>query len=145
MLKLSTKTRYGLRAMIDLAQHSNGEPVFLSAIARRQGISRNYLDALFASLRQAGMVRSVRGATGGYFLAAPPEETKVLDIVRALEGSPVIVDCLEKEGSCARSGSCSARPLWKRLRATIEGVLSETTLGQLAGPARGDGKGACDA
>jgi Rrf2 family cysteine metabolism transcriptional repressor len=131
MIRLSTKVRYGVRAMIDLASHNGGEPIFLNSIARQEGISRNYLDALFSSLRTARLVRSVRGASGGYLLGKDAADINVLDIVTALEGKPVFVDCLESEGLCDRSGICPTRDLWMKARQGLEKTLSETTLQDL--------------
>ena len=129
-MKLPTKVRYGLRAMVDLASHEGNKPVFLNSIAGSQGISRSYLDALFARLRSAELVRSVRGAAGGYCLKKAPENIKVLDIVLALDGRPVLVDCLE-DGFCDRTSTCATREVWERVREAIESTLSAVTLKDL--------------
>ena len=92
-MKLSTKGRYGLRAMIDLARYSEVEPVSINSIAARQNISERYLEQLVALLRKAGLVKSIRGATGGYILAKDAAEISVGDILRALEGSLEPVKC----------------------------------------------------
>lgn len=117
--------------MVDLASQNGGEPIFLNSIAKQQDISRNYLDALFSSLRTARLVRSVRGASGGYLLSRDPAEIRILDIVTALEGKPVFVDCLDNEGICDRSEICPTRDLWIKARAGLEKILSETTLQDL--------------
>ncbi len=117
--------------MVDLALQNGGEPIFLNSIAKQQDISRNYLDALFSSLRTARLVRSVRGASGGYLLSKDPAEIKILDIVTALEGKPVFVDCLDNDGICDRSEICPTRDLWIKARAGLEKILSETTLQDL--------------
>jgi len=136
MIRLSTKVRYGVRAMVDLASHNGGGPLFLNSIARQEGVSRNYLDALFSSLRTARLVRSVRGASGGYLLSKDPADINILDIVTALEGKPVFVDCLENEDVCDRSNICPTRDLWIKARAGLEKTLSETTLQDLVKVAR---------
>ena len=136
MLRLSTKTRYGTRAMINLAMLDGNGPVFLNTIATSQEISRNYLDALFSNLRTSGLVRSVRGASGGYILNKEPAQITALDIVMALEGKPILVDCLENKSLCDRSKCCAARDLWLRTRKAVETTLSGTTLGDLVTTAR---------
>ena len=92
-MKLSTKGRYGLRAMIDLARYSEKEPVSIGSVAARQEISERYLEQLVALLKKAGLVKSIRGASGGYVLAKKPSEISVGDILRALEGSLEPVKC----------------------------------------------------
>ena len=98
-MKLSTKGRYGLRALIDLAQNSGEEPVSITSISTRQDLSERYLEQLMSMLKKAGLVRSVRGAGGGYVLARKLEEISVGDVLRALEGSLEPVDCAGFEGS----------------------------------------------
>ena len=102
MLKLSTKGRYGLRAMIELAQANGDEPMLMGEIAKRQDFSRKYLHTLLTSLKGAGLVKSVRGAKGGYLLNKPAEEIQVAQIFHALEGSSAVVNCLDDEESCRR-------------------------------------------
>ena len=101
-LKLSTKGRYGLRALIDLAQYSEIEPVSISSIAARQGISERYLEQLMAKLKKAGLIKSIRGAGGGYVLAREVESISVGDVLRALEGNlePVECSCLLYTSRC---------------------------------------------
>jgi Rrf2 family cysteine metabolism transcriptional repressor len=122
--------------MIDLASQNGGDPIFLNSIARQQGISRNYLDALFSSLRTARLVRSVRGASGGYMLSRDPVDINILDIVTALEGKPVFVDCLEDKSVCDRCDICPTRDLWMKAREGLEKTLSSTTLQDLVLVAR---------
>ena len=113
-MKLSTKGRYGLRALIDLALYSENETVSIASISARQNISESYLEQLIAKLRKAGLVTSVRGAGGGYKLALPASEISVGDILRALEGSLDAVNCpgLEEESSCGGSEFCVTKS-WK--------------------------------
>ncbi|MCP4676690.1 MAG: Rrf2 family transcriptional regulator [Deltaproteobacteria bacterium] len=131
MLKLSTKGRYGLRAMIDLA-HAHGEsPVLMGDIAKRQGFSRKYLHALLTSLKDAGLVQARRGAKGGYLLAKEPFEIQVSEIFEALEGKMSIVDCLTETDTCERVDECETRDMWNALNNALIGVLKGTTLADL--------------
>jgi len=125
-MKLSTRSRYGLRAMYDLAVNQNG-PVPLKAIARRQDISEAYLEQLFASLRRFGLVISSRGAAGGYELAKGAGEISVGEILRALEGSTCIADCVGEEG-CVNAYSCPSHPVFAKIQQSIDAVLDGMTL-----------------
>ena len=100
-MKISTKGRYGLKAMFELACRYGETPVSILAIAEAQGISEHYLEQLFKKLRKAGVVQSLRGAQGGYALARPPEEITIGEILRAFEGTVAPVSCAETEVSCA--------------------------------------------
>lgn len=133
-MKLSTKGRYGLRATLDLAVHSNEETVCLSSIAARQNISVNYLEQLIAKLRKAGIVKSTRGAKGGYVLARPPEEISVGEILRCLEGDLNPVDCAELvggEATCSASDVCVTKYVWKRISDSINNAVDELMLSEL--------------
>jgi Rrf2 family protein len=132
MLKLSTKGRYGLRAMLDLARAFGQRPVPMSEIAERQGLSRKYLHSLLAALKDAGLVRSIRGAHGGYELARAPAEIEVSDVMRATEGELSIVDCVSDKDACPRTEECEARRLWGALNEAMERVLDGLTLDDLA-------------
>lgn len=129
-MKLSTRGEYGLRAMFDLAQRYGEGPISLKSVAERQDISEHYLEQLIASLRKAGLVRSVRGAQGGYILAKEPGEIKVGDIIRVLEGPIAPMDCVnEEEGECcSRAETCVARTIWEKVRDSITEVLDSITL-----------------
>ncbi len=131
-MKLSTKGRYGLRALIDLALHSEQEAVSIACIAARQNISESYLEQLIAKLRKAGLVSSVRGAGGGYILARPAGEISVGDILRALEGSLDPVQCpgLKEEG-CSGADGCVTKYVWKRINDSINQTVDEIKLSQL--------------
>ena len=120
-MKLSTKGRYGLRAMIDLAQYSGDAPVSIISISERQDISERYLEQLVALLRKAGLVRSIRGAGGGYVLAKDMKEISVGDILRALEGSLEPVECpgLDPAGGCKSADSCVSKYVWKRINESL--------------------------
>lgn len=131
-MKVSTKGRYGLRAMMDLAAHQReGAPVFLADIAKRQAISEKYLEHIFATLRGAGLVRTVRGRKGGFLLSKPAEEITASAIITALEGPCTLVDCVSKPKTCPRSGVCATRDIWTVLGNRIDEFLSGFTLDQL--------------
>jgi Rrf2 family cysteine metabolism transcriptional repressor len=135
-MKLSTRTRYGMRAIIELAQHEGKKPLQLKAIAERQDISVKYLEQLMSTLRSAGFVRSVRGSKGGYILAHPANEVKLSDVFRSLEGPVSTTECIEDEDCCKRAADCVARELWMEVEAAIQGVLSSQTLGDMVRKAK---------
>lgn len=132
-MKLSTKGRYGLRALIDLAVFSDNETVSIASIAARQNISESYLEQLIAKLRKAGLVTSVRGAGGGYKLAKLAEEISVGDILRALEGSLDPVECpgLKEESTCGSSDFCVTKYVWQRINDSINQTVDGISLSQL--------------
>lgn len=132
-MKLSTRGEYGLRAMFDLAMRQGDSPTPLKDIAERQEISGHYLEQLIASLRKAGLVKSVRGAQGGYLLGRPPEDITVGDIVRILEGPIGPTECVSQEEptTCGRAENCIARQVWKRVRDSIVEVMDSITLGDM--------------
>lgn len=130
MVKLSAKGEYGVRAMTILALDFRSGPVPLREIARRENISYQFLEQIFLPLRRAGLIDSVRGAKGGYALARPPEQIRVGEIVRALEGRIAPVECVSDDNgeSCVRSPACLTRGIWEKLRDRMEQVLDEITL-----------------
>lgn len=132
-MKLSTKGRYGLRAMIDLADYSEKQPQSIANIAMRQSISDSYLEQLMAKLKKAGLVESIRGSQGGYVLAKPMAQISVGDILRALEGdlSPVKCAGLKGENACQESGSCVTRNVWKRIDDSITHAVDSIWLKEL--------------
>jgi len=130
-MKLSTRTRYGIRAMLELAVNFNTAPLQTKVIAQRQSISAKYLEQLMAMLKSGGFVRSIRGSKGGYVLAKPPNQIKLSDVFYALEGSLISVECLEDEDYCARVPDCVARQLWADVQKAIENVLQSITLEDL--------------
>jgi Rrf2 family protein len=130
-MKLSTKGRYAVRAMLDLAQHYGEGLVFLKDIARRQEVSERYLEHLFITLKTAGLVNSARGARGGFKLTRPPADIKIIDIVRACEGKLSVVDCVTNPKLCQRSTRCATRDMWIELQAAIDGVLESLSLQDL--------------
>ena len=133
-MKLSTKGRYGLRAALDLAINSTEEAVALSSIAERQNISISYLEQLIAKLRKAEIVKSTRGAKGGYVLARPANEISVGEILRCLEGELSPVDCAEVmggESTCSASDVCVTKIVWKRINDSINEAVDSLMLSEL--------------
>lgn len=132
-MKLSTKGRYGLRAMIDLADFSEDVPQSITNIATRQSISDSYLEQLMAKLKKAGLITSIRGAQGGYVLAKESSEISVGDILRALEGdlSPVKCSGIKDENGCQGSQTCVTRNVWKRIDDSIQEAVDSIYLNEL--------------
>lgn len=132
-MKISTKGRYALRLMLDLALNSGGELVRIRTIAERQQISEKYLEQIISVLNHAGYVKSVRGAQGGYRLAKEPKDYTVGMILRLTEGSLAPVACLEdEENQCERSEQCATLEVWKRLNTAISDVVDHITLQELS-------------
>lgn len=133
-MKLSTKGRYGLRAMVDIAQQQEAGPVAIHTIAQRQSLSSRYLEQLLIPLKQAGLVRSLRGAQGGYVLGRSAAKITVGDIIRVLEGPIAPVDCVNEinPDECQRAEHCVTRKVWTRLRDSMSEVLDSYTLEDLA-------------
>ena len=127
-MKLSTRGRYGIHAMYDLALNASGGPQSIKAIAEREGIPEAYLEQLIAPLKRAGLVISTRGAQGGYTLARAPEEITVGDVLRALEGGLNLVDCLDEEDACGKSCACASRIVWMKLRDGLNAIVDGITL-----------------
>ena len=130
-MRLSTKGRYGVRALVDIALNSDGGPVLLRDIAKRQDISAQYLEHLVAPLIRAGILRSIRGAKGGIALAKPPEEIRLSGVIEVLEGSVAPVECVDNAALCARSDTCVTRDVWVEIKAAVVGVLEPLTLKDL--------------
>lgn len=132
-MKITTKGRYGLRALIDLAKYSEIEPVSINSIATRQGISERYLEQLMTLLKKAGIIKSIRGAGGGYVLAREMSEISVGDVLRALEGSLEPVECaaFSQEDSCEAAGGCVTKYVWQRINESINQTVNEISLKQL--------------
>lgn len=132
-MRLSTKGRYGLQAMVDLGVYSKERQVSLKSIAERLAMSENYLEQLMALLKKNQLVVSTRGAQGGYALAKPPEEITIGEILRALEGSLAPTDCSCKGNvvHCALDGKCVTKSVWEKIRDSIDKVVDGITLDQL--------------
>jgi len=135
-VKLSTRSRYGARLMVDLALHYNQGPVQLSEISKRQDISVKYLEQILIPLKKAGYVVTVRGPKGGYMLADPPEEITMAQIVELLEGRRNLVACMANPEICSRSDVCITKNLWEELTEMIYEKLESITLADLAEKAR---------
>ncbi len=130
-MKLSTKSRYGTRLMLDLAQHYGQGPVQLTGIAHRQGISVKYLEQIIIPLKRARYVKSVRGPKGGHLLAKPPGEITVGEIVALLEEATCLVDCTERPETCGRSPECLTRRLWQEAARAMFARWAAVTLADL--------------
>ena len=130
-MKLSTKIRYGARAMLELASHYGEGPIELREIARMQDISMKYLEQVIIPLRTAGLVKSVRGSKGGYSLGRPPAEICLNDVVETLEGPINLVDCLSDSKACKRSSFCVTRDIWADVAEAFHRVLKAITLEEM--------------
>lgn len=130
-MKISTKGRYALRVMIDLALNRNGKYITLKDIADRQEISNKYLEQIISLLNKAGYLETARGNTGGYKLAKEPKEYKIGDILRATEGDLSPIYCLTEEGECNKKKSCKTYPFWKGLDDVINEYIDSKTLEDL--------------
>ncbi len=127
-MKLSTRGRYGTRAMLDVALHCAEGPVRLKDIARRQEVSKKYLEHLISKLEAAGLVSSIRGAGGGMTLARPASEIKLSEILQALEGPIDLVGCADSAERCSRSSSCVTRDIWTEMGQLLNDFLESMTL-----------------
>ncbi len=132
-MRLSTRGRYALRAMIDLALHEDEGPVLRSDIAGRQEISAHYIEQLFVKLRKAGLIKSIKGPGGGYILAKSADKISAGDIIRTVEGPIALVHCVapQKEAHCHRVDGCVTHLLWGRLSDKVAEVLDSITLKEL--------------
>lgn len=131
-MKISTKGRYALRLMLDLAINNTGEMVRIKEIAQRQHISEKYLEQIISILKRAGFVKSFRGSQGGYQLAKSPQEYTVGMILRLTEGSMAVVSCLEdEENQCQRAGNCVSLRLWTMIDKAVSEVIDHVTLQDL--------------
>ena len=131
-MKLSTRGQYGARAMLELALLYGKGPVLLKDVASRQSIPVSYLENLMSALRTAGLVATVRGMHGGYYLARPPSEINVSQITTALEGSMAPVECVDDPKYCSRAETCVTRDIWADVKLAVDNVLKSITLEDLA-------------
>ena len=127
-MKLSTRSRYGTRMMLDLAQHYNEGPVQLGEIANRQGLSVKYLEQLIIPLKKANFIKSIRGSKGGHMLAKPPSKITIGQIVKVLEDGIELSNCLESTDVCNRSPSCLTRGIWREATKAMYGKLNSINL-----------------
>ena len=130
-MKISTKGRYALRLMVDLALSGQGQPISLKDVAQRQQLSDKYLEQIVTPLSRAGLVRSVRGAGGGYLLTRRPEEYTVGEVLRPLEGDLAPVECATDAQFCERSGQCVTVELGQQIHRAVSEVVDRTTLADL--------------
>lgn len=131
-MKISTKGRYALRLMMDLAMNNTGEPVRIKDIAARQEISDKYLEQIISTLNKAGYVKSIRGPQGGYMLTKAPEKYTVGMILRLTEGSLAPVSCLDDEvNTCPRQDGCATLRLWQMLNTAISDIVDKVTLAEI--------------
>ncbi len=141
-MKISTKGRYGLRILLDLALHDSGEPRLSRDIAGSQQISEKYLSRLIIALREAGLVRAIRGARGGFRLRKQPAEISLLEVVEAMEGPLSIVDCVRCPAQCGRAEACATRSAWAEINTAIRDRMSRVTLQEIVDGHRRDGAAA---
>ncbi len=130
-MKLSTKGRYGTRALLELALHQDEGPILLRDIAQRQQIPLQYLDHLISPLIAGGIIRSTRGAKGGVSLVKSPEQIKLSEVIQLLEGSLALVDCVNNPEACDRAELCATRDIWGEVKKAMDAVLQSTTLQDL--------------
>jgi Rrf2 family protein len=130
-VKLSMRSDYGARAVIDLARHYNRGPVQSADIAARQAIPEAYLEQLLTTLRKSGLIRSTRGPHGGHELARPPAEIRFAEVIAALEGPLVPLDCLNDADACVVSPTCGMREIWQEVMASTRRILEATTIEDL--------------
>jgi len=131
MMKVSTRTRYGLRALGALAAAHGSGPLSLRAIAADQHLPVKYLERLFVTLKAAGLVMAIRGAGGGYDRPRAPGEAPLLEVFEVLEGPPDPVECLQPSATCPRQGACATRDVWHEVSQAVSGVLADHSLADL--------------
>jgi len=128
-MRLSTKSRYGLRALFDIAYNAGTQPAQIQDISRRQEISPRYLEQIFQGLKKSGILKSKRGPQGGYCLARSPEEITVQDVIEATEGDTLLVECSGKDGKeCGFDGSCVTQTVWEESNHKLNEFFSSITL-----------------
>jgi Rrf2 family cysteine metabolism transcriptional repressor len=130
-MKLSTRARYGIRAMLELAQNEGKGPMQIKSIGQHQEISVKYLEQLLSILKSSGFVRSIRGARGGYMLAESADKIKLSDVFNCLEGPLITTECLEDNEYCSRANECVTRELWAEVQSAVKNVLDSFTLEDL--------------
>jgi Rrf2 family protein len=135
-MQLTTRSRYGLRMLLDIALHGDERPVRIQDIAKRRNISVKYLEQLIRALKKAGFIHSKRGPKGGHVLAVSPEDIRVGDVVRALESRPELTECVGNPETCVISGDCVTRQIWARATASLFRELDAIRLADLLVQAR---------
>ena len=137
-MKISTRSRYAARALLDIALQDDKGPVALKDIAARQEVSEQYLGHLISPLKEAGLVKSVRGASGGFMLAKDPADINIGQIVRAMEGSTALVKCVNHAEKCSRSGDCLMRLVWLKAKIALDEALDDINLCDMMSEMRGN-------
>ncbi len=127
-MKISTKIRYGARAMLELASHYGEGPIELKEIAKRENISLKYLEQVINPLRASGLVKAIRGSRGGYSLGKPPSEICLYDVIETLEGPLLLLECLRDSKACQKVPSCVTRDIWKEVSDAICKIFNSVTL-----------------
>jgi len=140
-MKISTKIRYGARAMVELASHYGEGPIELKEIAKRENISLKYLEQVINPLRADGLVKAIRGAKGGYSLAKPPSEICLYDVIETLEGPLNLLDCLHDTKACQKVSSCVTREIWKEVSDAMSKIFYSVTLEDMVNRKREKEKG----
>jgi Rrf2 family iron-sulfur cluster assembly transcriptional regulator len=130
-MRLSTRSRYGTRLLLDMAQHYQAGPVNLSQVAQRQGISVKYLEQIAIPLKKAKIIKSVRGPKGGHLLTRPPNEINLAEVVGLLEAGETLVECAEQPGVCDRSDCCATRLIWQEAAQAMYDKLRTISLADL--------------
>lgn len=130
-MRISTKARYSLRGLLDLALHFESDPIQIHEIARRQGISERYLENLFTKLRSNGILTSIKGKGGGFMLAKKPEDIDIYSVFNAVEEDMALVACVETTDNCTKSTSCVTRNLWKKISDEMMTTLKNLSLKEL--------------
>lgn len=130
-MKVSSRFRYGMRLLVDLAANYKKGPVLLKEIARCEKISKKYLEQIVITLRAAGIISAIRGSKGGYFLTKPPNKIRIIDVYKILEGQFAPVDCLDNKRICTLTETCPTRPLWTLLSDAIKKTFQNVTLADL--------------
>lgn len=133
-MRMSTRGRYGLRAMFELARRQDTGPVTMDTVAQEQGLSRKHLHNLLTALKEAGLVQSIRGPRGGFVLTRSPEQILLSDILKAVEGPLSFVPCVAEADACDKTARCPARQIWRRVSGALEGVLDSFTLQDMVAP-----------
>lgn len=136
-MRIAKRTDYGVRALLDLAEHSGQGPIQSAEIASRQDIPEAYLEQLLGTMRKAGLIRSTRGPQGGHTLAVAPDQITLADVLLALEGPPAPMDCVENIEECHRAANCALREVWRDVGQASQQVLGATTIGELVRRQRG--------
>ncbi len=130
-MKISTKTRYTVRALLDLAVNDKGKPSQIKDIARRQDLSTRYLENLFSALRADGILTSTKGKGGGFSLSRAPSRINLLDVIQAVEGKLILVNCIESASFCKRYADCITRDIWTNANKKLKELFKSITLKNL--------------